>query len=147
MRKLYFTAVGLALLAAPSIMATDSALIINSGSTNTAGFRIEVSQSGDATYTPAARRGGQLPEAQNKPATRQVPSAAVKKFFADIEAAKPLTSLPRGACMKSASFGTTLVVQYEGQTTPDLSCGDHENAKLKALIQSSQDIVKLFNGQ
>lgn len=127
---------------ATALTAADSAVIIDSGSTNTPGFRIEVSTSGEAVYIPKPRRAGQLSEAQAKPKNRKLPAAMVKPFFAALDAAKPLSSLPGGGCFKSASFGTTRVIEYHGQTTPDLSCGDRGDLKRKALIQSMAEIVK-----
>jgi hypothetical protein len=143
----FFLAAGLLLALTLSLAATDLALITDSGSTNTAGFRIEVRRSGEAVYTPTLRRAGQVPEAQAKPKTRQVPPDLTKRFFANLDAAKSLSALPAQGCMKSASFGTTLTIQYGDQKTPDLRCGDRGNANLKALIQSTDDIVKFFGGE
>jgi hypothetical protein len=137
-------AAALLLTVARSPGAADSAVIVNSGSTNTAGFRIDVSRSGEAVYTPVPRRAGQMSEAQAEPRNRQIPSALVKRFYADLEAPKSLSRLPHQSCMKSVSFGTTLLVEYHGEKSPDLSCGDRGDATLKALIQSAGEIVKLF---
>ena len=129
------------------LAAADSAVIVNSGSTNTAGFRIEVSRSGEAVYTPVLRRAGQLTEALAKPRSRPIPSALAKRFYADLDGQKSLSAPTNPGCMKSASFGTTLIVEYRGEKTPDLSCGDHGSDALKALIQSAGEIVKLFDTQ
>jgi len=119
-----------------------AATIVNSGSTNMPGFRISVERSGIATHTTMAR--GSQP-AKNRNA--KIPAALLQRFFADLEGARPLSELPAPRCMKSASFGTTLTVEFAGQSTPDLSCGDGGNAKLQALIQDSGEIVKLFDSQ
>jgi hypothetical protein len=139
--------VGILLVLATALNAGDLAVIINSGSTNAPGFRIEVSRSGEAVYTPVPRRAGQMSEAAAKPRNHRIPSSLVKRFFADLGAQKPLSALPAQGCMKSASFGTTLVVEYQGARSPDLSCGDRGNAGFKALIQSAGEIVKLFDAQ
>lgn len=128
------------------LMAVDSAVITDSGSTNTAGFRIEVGASGEAVYAPKPRRAGQGSRMGKQPVTRQVPSALLKRFFADLGNARPLASLPSQGCMKSVSFGTTLTIEYGDEKSPDLRCGDHGNAKLKALIQDSSEIIQLFGG-
>jgi hypothetical protein len=130
-----------------SLAASDMAVITDSGSTNTAGFRIEVSRSGEAVYAATARRRGQLSEEQTKPRSHQIPGNLVKQFFADLDDAKSLSTLPGGGCMKSASFGTTLTVEYHDQKSPDLRCGDHGNSRLKALIQSTDEIIRVFNSQ
>jgi hypothetical protein len=127
-------------------MAADSAIIINSGSTNTAGFRIQVNPSGEAVYTPQPRRAKPPAEIQMKPVTRQLPPALIKRFFTELDAGKPLGSLPSQRCMKSASFGTTLVIEYGDQKTPDLSCGNQQDSRTKALAQSANDIATQFNG-
>jgi hypothetical protein len=87
------------------------------------------------------RRAGEKPAAAEN---KHIPTALVRRFYADLEAARPLSGLPKHGCMKSASFGSTLMIEFSGQSTPDLSCGDHGDARLKALIQDSGEIVKLF---
>ena len=139
-----FLAAGILVCVASSLAATDMAVITDSGSTNTAGFRIEVNPSGEGVYTATRRRPSQLPDAQMKPRNRQIPSDVVKRFYADLDAAKPLAALPSQRCMKSASFGTTLTVEYRDQKSPDLRCGDHGDAKLKALIQSTNEVIRAF---
>jgi hypothetical protein len=46
----------------------------------------------------------------------------VQKFFADLKAAKESGKVVGRPCMKSASFGSTTIVQYHGWTSPDLEC-------------------------
>ena len=81
-----------------------------------------------------------------KPRNRQIPADLVKRFYADLEVVQSASGLPSGGCMKSASFGTTMVVVYHDQKTPDLRCGDQGNAKLKALIQSTNEVIEVFGG-
>ena len=142
---LIVVATGLVLSVAVALAATDMAVITDSGSTNTAGFRIEVNRSGEAVYTATARRRSQLSEEQLKPRSREVPGGLVKRFFADLDAAKSFSTLPGQGCMKSASFGTTLTVEYHDQKSPDLRCGDRGNARLKALIQETDEIIRVFD--
>lgn len=134
-------------LAATRLWASDAAVIVNSGSTNTPGFRITVERSGNATYAPMPRRGGPQRNAQSgqaKPLTRTISTHLAKRFYADLDGARPLTSAPSRGCMKSASFGVTLTVEYAGEKSPDLSCGDHGDSHLKALIADTDAIVKQF---
>jgi hypothetical protein len=116
------------------IAKTENATIIDSGSTNRAGFRIEVGQSGVSEMTPAHR-------------TITLPPAVVQRFYTDLEAAKPLKSLPEVHCMKSASFGSALTVAFGNDQTPDLSCGDGGNAAMRNLIRDVNEIVGLFNNE
>ena len=135
----------IAMLAMTSMAAcaADTAVITNSGSTNTAGYRIVVERTGKATYTEMRRRGARPDESTTR--TSALPDALVRRFFADLAAAQPLSSLPKIGCMKSASFGTTLTVEFDGESSPDLSCGGHDDARMKALIQDSSDILKQFS--
>ncbi|HUA86682.1 MAG TPA: hypothetical protein VMB85_22640 [Bryobacteraceae bacterium] len=121
-----------------------SVTIVNSGSTNTAGFQIVVQESGEAEYRthprPIAIRRGEAP----KKIQKTIPKSLVDRLYADVEAAQPLDSLPARHCVKSASFGTRTYIDAGGQESPDLSCGDGGNAKLRALIRDSSQIVEIF---
>ena len=123
-----------------------SVTIVNSGSTNTAGFQIAVEKSGAAEYTPKPRRhvigNGEAPKTIRK----TIPKSLAGALYADVDAARPLSSLPARGCMKSASFGTRLTIQSGEDTSPDLSCGDGGNAKMQALIRDTGAVVKLFTG-
>src|SRR5579863_3149375 len=140
-------ALALTLSFAATLPAADSAVIVNSGSINTAGFRISVDASGEAQYTVTPRKSG--PNLGEKPAAaqRHISGDLVKRFYSDLDAAKPLASLPHPHCIKSASFGTRLTIEFGDSETPDLSCGDGENAKLHALIQDADEIVALFRAK
>ncbi len=129
---------------AASRHATDSVVIVNSGSTNRAGFQIVVERSGRAEYTAKPRRFG--PQSGEVPGTvrKELPRALVLRLYSDLKAAQPLSSLPEPRCMKSVSFGTTLTLQFNGQKTPDLSCGDGGNSSFQALIRDVKEIVAAF---
>jgi len=61
-----------------------------------------------------------------------------------VKTARPFTSLPPQRCMKSASFGTRLTIQFGDDTSPDLSCGDGGGARIEALARDTAAIVKIF---
>jgi hypothetical protein len=126
---------GLLWIAAYSPYEQDSAVIVNSGSTNISGFRIVVKRSGEAEYTDT--RSG-------KTGAHTISEATARRFYEDLEAAKPFSSLPRPRCAKSASFGSVLTIEWGGERTPDLSCGDGNDEKLRTLIKDTEGIVKLF---
>jgi hypothetical protein len=133
------------LLFAPfSLEAESAAVILSSGSTNVAGYRIEVEKSGSARYTQLANR---VNPATPEPRQRLIPEPLVQRFYAGLNAAQPLNSLPQQRCLKSASFGSTLLVQFGDQKTPDLACGDGGNAKLRTLIRDVNEIVKLMTSE
>jgi len=117
------------------------AAIVDSGSTNTNGLRIVVEPSGRAQSTvvrhgPHARTD-EPPEAS----ARTVPSTLAQRLYSDLEAAWPLSSLPTQHCLKSASFGTTLTIEFGGQTTPDLSCGHTTDPRVRALAKDAHEII------
>ena len=90
----------------------DAVVIVNSGSTNTASYRIVVAPSGRA----------QILIAEQEPAAKTLSSATTETLFRDVKAAMPLDTIKTEPCMKSASFGTTTRVRYGGKQSPDLSC-------------------------
>jgi hypothetical protein len=90
----------------------DDVLIENSGSTNTAGYRIILHS--DATAD--IRENDETVHAKVDP-------ALVASFVAKLRADGPLASLGGGHCMRSVSFGSSTRVAYHGESTGDLSCG------------------------
>jgi hypothetical protein len=121
----------------------DPATISDSGSTNRPGFRIVVDRSGAAEFTSVPRRSGAQP-AQPAPIRQTLPHELVEAFYADLQAAKRLDSLPAVRCAKSASFGSVLTVALGQDQTPDLNCGDGGNAAMRDLIRETKQIVSLM---
>jgi len=121
-----------------------SVTIVNSGSTNAGGFQIVIEKSGNAEYTQRPRRIAPDKEETPKTVRKAVPESLTKALYDDVSAAHPLASLPSSGCMKSASFGTRLTVRFGEDESPDLSCGDGGNAKMRALIRDTNQIVKIF---
>jgi len=110
------------------------ATIVNSGSTNRAGFRIAVKRTGVAEMNT-----------RGKSVQRELAPETVARFYADLKAAEPLAAFPKVHCMKSASFGSSLSVELGGDKTPDLSCGDGGSAAMRNLIRDVQEIVAMFS--
>ena len=106
---------------------------VNSGSTNRPGFRIAVKRTGVAEMNT-----------RGKSVQRKIAAETVERFYADLKAAEPLPALPKVYCMKSASFGSLLSVEFGGDRTPDLSCGHGGNTAMRNLIRDVQEIVSLF---
>jgi len=104
----------LALVLSPSPVPspTVNAVIVNSGSTNLAGYRIEVAPDGHAQVTQGT-------------ATREVtiPAQLATRLYTDLAAAGPLDALPTQPCMKSVSFGSRTTLAYKTKTSADLQCG------------------------
>jgi hypothetical protein len=95
---------------APAPVADGEALIVDSGSTNVAGFRLRVFENGRFFIE------------QGNPAKGRVRSALVRRFFEDLRAAGSLDRLGQAQCAKSASFGSWTRITYRGETSPDISC-------------------------
>ncbi|HKW44040.1 MAG TPA: hypothetical protein VJN22_00195 [Candidatus Eremiobacteraceae bacterium] len=89
-----------------------AAVILNTGSTNTLGYRIVVQPSGAAEYVNGSRR-----------AAASIPRSLATRFFKDLQAAMPLSSRGASDCMKSASFGYSSFVWWKGSRSGDLTCG------------------------
>ena len=105
--------------------AAGEALIVDSGSTNRAGYRLRVYADG----TTALQQG-------DAALRKHVPPALVQRFFADLRAAGPLDALPRAACMKSASFGSSTYVAYRGKMSPDLTCPSASRAERALAVDA-----------
>jgi hypothetical protein len=102
----------------------DAAVILNTGSTNTQGYRIIVQRSGAAEYVNGPKR-----------ATAMLPASLAEQFFTDVQAAMPLSSRGASNCMKSASFGYLQFVWWRGSRSGDLTCGGSSAV--------SSDVVKI----
>ena len=131
----------------------NQATIVNSGSTNTAGFRIAVKRSGAAEYITIPRGANARPAEPEKAepekpepekSGREISKDLASRLFSDLEAAKPLGGLPAPRCLKSKSFGSRLTIEFGGESTPDLSCGDGGNEHLRAIIRDVSEMVSLF---
>jgi hypothetical protein len=111
-----------------------AAVILNTGSTNTSGYRIVVQKSGNAEYVVGDQR-----------AKATVPDTIVSKFFSDLADATPLQELQSAACMKSVSFGTSVFVYWNHQRSPDLTCpGDARGTALESDAQAIAQALHIF---
>jgi hypothetical protein len=119
MRNKWAATIVAALVIATGVAAasTDTAVIENSGSTNSYGYTIQVSSDGKGSVTMQERGG----KAASTPKAFTIPAATVTRFFSDLAAARKANaaSVP---CMKSVSFGTSEHIKWQGWTSPDLSC-------------------------
>jgi len=112
------------------------ALIVNTGSTNARGYRIYVQPSGRVHYVLANRGKTDLTERMS---SGKISKAQAAKLFHDLALAMPLSRLPAGHGVKSASFGTSTYVTFGRQSSPDLSFP--ANAKARALAADAQSIA------
>jgi len=130
-------ALGLLATGVAAVPARDSATIHNSGSTNFAGYSIEVWSDGAATVSSSNRMGDQL--STPKPFTYGAKAAS--QFFTDLAAARAAAAGLTQPCMKSASFGSTTRVTWHDWTSPDLSCPPG-NAAGAALVRDVDAVTQ-----
>jgi hypothetical protein len=107
----------------------ESAVIVDSGSTNTAGYRIEVWSDGTGVVTVKSRPGNP----QTEPKSFTLPATTAARFFTDLKAAQA-AKVVGAPCMKSVSFGTSTHVSWSGWTSPDLDCPS-DNALIGAVLR------------
>ncbi len=90
----------------------DAIVIVNSGSTNFAGYRIVVDISGRARFKSGRTHG-----------SASLPGAILSKLKFDVVMAQPLSHVrARPDCAKSVSFGSSSTVSLGPERTEDLSC-------------------------
>ena len=120
---------GLLALCAAAAAVRDGAVIVDSGSTNTAGYKIDIWSDGSAVITLQNRLG--VPA--GAPKKFSITATLAQRFFADLKAAR--NGNAQGTpCMKSASFGTSTHVTWHGWTSPDLDCAP-DDPLTKALVR------------
>jgi hypothetical protein len=105
-----------------------AAVILNTGSTNSPGYRIVVAPDGSAQWVMGATRE-----------TAQLSQKNTDALFGDLKAAMPLSQLQSAHCMKSASFGTSTFAYWEHQRSTDLQCVADPHAT--ALYSSIQAVI------
>lgn len=124
---------GLAIATFVAATPPDSAVIVNSGSTNTYGYSIQVSSDGKASVT--MQNHG---TASSTPKAFSVSAETTARFFSDLAAARKgkAVTVP---CMKSASFGTSEHVKWQGWVSPDLTCPPKDSLG-EALVKDVDEI-------
>ena len=110
----------------------EQAVIEQTASTNRSGVTISVTPSGTAKVVSGAAA----------PRETNVDAALSRKLFEDLKTVGPLSALPKVHCMKSVSFGTSLYLKYNGETSPDLSCRVGAGSKLAVLQKDVQDLME-----
>jgi hypothetical protein len=111
------------------------ATIIDTGSTNRRGVQVTVNANGSAIIEPHGLA----------PHSLQVNSHLCKRFLSGLVAATPLQALPAAHCVKSASFGSRLFIEYNGERTPDLSCPVQQNSTVDGLKKQALELLKAAN--
>ena len=106
-----------------------AAVIMDTGSTNSPGYRIVAQRSGALEYIIGGVRN-----------TMHADPAATAQLFATLSAGQPLSQLASAHCMKSASFGTSLYAYWNHERSPDLTCpGDARSKAVAAGVSRFVD--------
>ena len=120
--------------------------ITNSGSTNTKPYTIVLNANGTGTLTVSASNAG-APATAATPivTTTTAPAADTNAIFADLETYAPVngSNVQTTTCTKSASFGTSTTIGWEGATSGDVSCP--VNIGAMTLYKDAQTIEADFS--
>ncbi len=143
MATLSFILLALVFTLVSSNSASDIVQIVNSGSTNTAGYVIELKRNGLVHWTVAPRRRVTVaPESSTTASPNQIrlPTARANEIFKAIDEASPFDQYQPVFCGKSVSFGTTLHLTYNGQQVSDLNC-PMKDQRLVNLSKYIHDLI------
>ena len=98
-------------LSSTTAQGSDTAMILNGGSTNTMPYSVSVHRDGRATITSGRDRR-----------TVRIRGALSRRLFSALQALRHARTTEAVPCMKSASFGATLKVRWMGWSSVDLEC-------------------------
>jgi hypothetical protein len=114
------------------------ATIRNSGSTNTPGWTLTINKDGSGTITYDHTRRGRFGHYEDK--TFAAGTFASSQLEAILTQIGNVSSIPDHGCPKSASFGSTTTITYQGKTSGDLTCLSQKDPPmfldLKHLVQN-----------
>ena len=110
---------------------TPQAVVEDSGSTNVRGIRVIVQQDGHATVE---EHNGDKHEIK-------LNEQLCHRLIEEIKEVGPLDNIPAGHCMKSASFGSRITVEFNGAKSPDLTCPGVSDAHLEALQKDAREVL------
>ncbi len=130
---------GLIAVGATARATRDGAVIVDSGSTNSMGYRIDVWSDGSAQSVLHSRGSA----AHGSPKAFSLSPSLATRFFADLKAARDGNALGT-PCMKSASFGTSTHVTWHGWISPDLDCPAGNS--LTAALVSDVNAIRSASG-
>jgi hypothetical protein len=128
----------LLMLSALTRASESGATIIDTGSTNIPGLRVTIDPG--ANHATIERRNGTTYRMKLGKAIRD-------RFLSDLQAAGPLNTLPAKYCMKSASFGSSLYVEFNSVRSPDLSCPAQPDHRAETLKKDAVEILKMARNQ
>ncbi len=112
--------------------------ITNSGSTNTPGSTLAINRDGSGTLT---YQKGTEEERFRRYVNKTFPAGTFESSELEniLTQIKDVGTVPNHDCLKSASFGSTTTITYQGKTSGDISCLSNEDAK---IFQDLKDVVQ-----
>jgi hypothetical protein len=120
-----------------ALMCGGQVKIIDTGSTNIPGVNVMLENSGH--HAMVERRDGSK---QRVKLTKEL----CDRLLRDLKAAGALSELPQSHCMKSASFGSSLYVEYNGVRSADLSCPQRDE-RAAAIKKDAGEILSAAKGR
>ena len=142
---IFFTVTATALEDSDSILQ-----IVDSGSSNTAGYTIQLQQNGTVTWTIRHRSHAMIfttatgPTITSTQMNIQFLPVLVENVFENVRRALPFNQYPTRFCIKSVSFGTSLNIFYQEQQSPDLNC-PLEDSRLISLNKAAREIISVLH--
>jgi len=123
----------------------EAAFFLVTRSTNTPSYCYTVTRSGTVIKETGPSRfqfrpGQSAGQAGPSDQAGSISASLAEQIFGDVEAARPLSALPKTHCAKSVSFGTSQYVFFKGERSPDL-CG-FDNGKIQTL---KGDLAKIMS--
>jgi hypothetical protein len=117
------------------------AVIQRTASTNVPGWRIEVHPDGSVLQirVPCADRS-KNPVSPGR-LMRKIDAKLAAGFVKQMQKAMPLKQYKAGDCARSASFGYDVLLQYGGQSSPDINCKTVDK-RLKPLMDQARAIER-----
>jgi len=116
----------------------DGATVVDSGSTDWSGYKMDVWSDGNADLTLQDR--GRATHGPLK--TFRISASLAHRFFADLKAARDGLRIAGEFCGTYAGNATTAYVQWHGWKSPDLACAPSPNGVfILALINDVNAIL------
>lgn len=116
------------------------AVITQSHSTNSLGYRLVIQSDGSATAEIGSGTDGTgHPRSQEFP-SRTVDAGTLRRLLNEVG---DVSEIPTGTCPKSVSFGTRTEITFSGKTSGDLQCVRPQLSETNtAPLQASQELAE-----
>ena len=120
----------------------DTLLVLrNSGSTNFPGFTITVKHDGSGTLTYESRPSDTRPQFNKANKTFPAQTFQITPVRQILSQIGTIKNIPNHSCMKSASFGSSIIITYNGQTSGDISCIDSTDPQTYQNLKEAVDTL------